>query len=125
MFAVSGGKLVRKWRSKDHSVVESPVIHKGGLLLSGVKRLDLHAGTRSWRGGARGTFLVTGDDRIIACGRDGLVLLEASPPGGEAKKLSQVGGVPHGWPSVALGNGVIFCRGNKGTLAAYGVRGGR
>ncbi len=127
MFEVAaGGGLAPRWNAREHALVSSPVVHGEEVFLpeGALHCLDLASGKRKWSTGrlGNGSCLVTGDGKVIAQGRGVLWLVD---PADKGKELSSVKGVPSGWPSVALGGGLIVCKDNGGRVAALSVSAGQ
>jgi outer membrane protein assembly factor BamB len=129
LLAVSSGTVRRRWRSKSHALVSSPVLHRGrAFLISNTLRcIDLADGALVYRGGSfgHGSCLVTaGDDKLIVFGKGRLVLLDARPEAREYRELSRVDKVVPGtcYPHIALADGVLCCKDKDGNLVCFSVR---
>ena len=127
---VSPGRAVRKWQSRYHALVSTPVVHKGRVYV--VHRqlhcLDLATGKLKWRGGSfgHGSCLVSaGDDKLIAFGNGRLALVDASPSASKYRELARVDRVVPKtcYPQVALAGGIICCKDRAGNMVGFSVGG--
>ena len=126
--SLKGASLL--WEREEASKVCTPVIHDGHVYWAWRKLicLDFETGEVRWKGGRfgdPGSCIVTSDDRLIAFGGDGeLVLAETAKRSPQqytelaAKhKLFRT----DGWPHVVLANGRLYCKDRKGNLVCFAL----
>jgi len=120
----------RKWTSRSHALVCTPVIHRGRIYLADgpLQCLDLATGRQRWRGGSFGhaSCIVTSDEKVIVWGKGKLLLAEARPKDGRYRELSRVEGICRGtcYPHVCLSDGLICCKDRTGHTVVLSVRPG-
>ena len=126
-FALGGEPPRKVWEVPQHSLICSPVVHKGHVYFAWqqARCLDLGTGEQRWEGGAfsdAGSCVVTRDEKLIIWGKTGkLVLAEASPRAytvlAERDGLSDT----DAWPHVVLAEGRLFCKDRNGNLTCFRV----
>ena len=127
LLEISGAGVRQRWTARAHSMVSSPVIHKGRVYFANGRLtcLDLGTGRTIWSGGSfgHGSCLVTGDDKIFAFGKGNLVLVDAAPTQTEYRELARVEKVVGGtcYPHVALSDGIVACKDRDGALVCFAV----
>jgi len=130
LFEVSLTGATRKWTSRYHSKVCSPVVHKGRIYTvdKSLKCLDLATGKGLWRGGSfgHGSCLITSDDKVVVWGNGKLAVVEALPRNNQYTELSRVEGICRGtcYPHVAMSDGLICCKDRNGRTVVLSVRPG-
>jgi len=121
----------KRWDSRHHALLSSPVLYKGCVyLVNGqVKCLNLATGALRWRGGSFGhgsIAIASGDDKAVVFGSHRLVLLDVSPGAKEYRELARIDKVVPGtcYPHVCLSGGLVLCKDREGNLVCYSVGGG-
>lgn len=115
----------RRWTSRHHALLSSPVVHKGRVYFvhGRLYCLELATGKLRWRGGdfGHGSCLATGDDKLIVFGKGRLAVVDALA--GEYRELARAEKVVPGtcYPHVALAGGVLCCKDRAGNLVCFSV----
>jgi len=125
----SGARQI--WKQPYASGVCPPVIHKGHVYWCwrGLYCLDFQTGKPIWRGGVFGdtaSCIVTSDDRIIAWGRRGdLVLAETATR--SATRYTELARRKNlmkndAWPHIVLADGRLYCRDRDGNMLCFDLK---
>lgn len=124
------GEIDEVWKVDEASKVCSPVIHDGNVYVAwqNVYCLDFETGKKKWSGsrvGDPGSIIVTSDNRLIAWGGNGTLLLAESATLSPEKytevvkrdRLSRT----DAWPHVVLADGKLYCKDRRGTLLCFRI----
>lgn len=132
---VGPGGITNQWLGQRQSYICSPVLHKGYLYTVDAQLHCLNAATGAfqWEGGSalsywnNGSVLVTGDEKVLAWGRNCLILAESAPySGGSYRELAKIASAIASaslecYPHVTLAEGWILVKDKAGRLAGYSV----
>ena len=125
-FTLSEAKEI--WRQKYPSKVCTPVIHDGSIYIAWqkIRCLSWETGDLKWEGsviGDAGSCVVTSDDRLVAFGHNGKLVL-AETANRSPNKYVEVAVKDNifratAWPHAAVAGGRIFCRDREGNVACF------
>ena len=121
-----------QWEQSQISKICTPVIHRGHVYFAyrNLVCLDAASGEERWRGGdfgEAGSVVATGDNRLVAYGGKGrLVLAEGAARSPNAyKELAAAG--PYfrtdAWPHAVFVNERLYLKDRAGNLACHALRG--
>jgi len=131
--SLSGG-ITNQWTGQRQAYICTPLIHEGYVYMIDMMLhcIEFSTGNFVWEGGSlssdnNGSLVATGDDKIIAWGKNTLILAESAKnsPGKYTELAKVVGAIASGdtrcHPHVALAEGWILVKDKLGRIAGYSV----